>query len=66
MLFSDEEAVPGAEGPLVTVTFQRTPHKKQKYLESQPKALGVNHPEQINEVWSVYSGNQFKGHYNVL
>ncbi|XP_052340672.1 uncharacterized protein LOC127913154 isoform X2 [Oncorhynchus keta] len=38
---ADEEAVPGAEGPLVTVTFQRTPHKKQKYLESQPKALGV-------------------------
>uniref|UniRef100_A0A8C7TQT3 Uncharacterized protein n=1 Tax=Oncorhynchus mykiss TaxID=8022 RepID=A0A8C7TQT3_ONCMY len=41
MLFSDEEAVPGAEGPLVAVTFQRTPHKKQKYLESEPKALGV-------------------------
>ncbi|XP_036836873.1 uncharacterized protein LOC110526598 isoform X1 [Oncorhynchus mykiss] len=37
----DEEAVPGAEGPLVAVTFQRTPHKKQKYLESEPKALGV-------------------------
>uniref|UniRef100_A0A8C7MM01 Uncharacterized LOC109881661 n=1 Tax=Oncorhynchus kisutch TaxID=8019 RepID=A0A8C7MM01_ONCKI len=41
MFFSDEEAVPGAEGPLVAVTFQRTPHKKQKYLESEPKALGV-------------------------
>uniref|UniRef100_A0A4W5N9K6 Uncharacterized protein n=1 Tax=Hucho hucho TaxID=62062 RepID=A0A4W5N9K6_9TELE len=38
---ADEEAVPGAEGPLVAVTFQRTPHKKQKYLESEPKALGV-------------------------
>uniref|UniRef100_A0A8C8FCV1 Uncharacterized protein n=1 Tax=Oncorhynchus tshawytscha TaxID=74940 RepID=A0A8C8FCV1_ONCTS len=38
---ADEEAVPGAEGPLVTVTFQRTSHKKQKYLESEPKALGV-------------------------
>lgn len=53
MFFSDEEAVPAAEGPLVAVTFQKTPHKKQKYLESEPKALGVNHPEQINEVWSV-------------
>uniref|UniRef100_A0A673XX42 Uncharacterized LOC115167030 n=1 Tax=Salmo trutta TaxID=8032 RepID=A0A673XX42_SALTR len=41
MFFSDEEAVPGAEGPLVAVTFQKTPHKKQKYLESEPKALGV-------------------------
>ncbi|XP_029576923.1 uncharacterized protein LOC115167031 isoform X1 [Salmo trutta] len=38
---ADEEAVPGAEGPLVAVTFQKTPHKKQKYLESEPKALGV-------------------------
>ncbi|XP_038849606.1 uncharacterized protein LOC120047996 isoform X4 [Salvelinus namaycush] len=37
----DEEAVPGVEGPLVAVTFQRNPHQKQKYLESQPKALGV-------------------------
>nr|XP_023997442.1 uncharacterized protein LOC112074513 isoform X1 [Salvelinus alpinus] len=37
----DEEAVPGAEGPLVAVTFQKTAHKKQKYLESEPKALGV-------------------------
>uniref|UniRef100_A0A674BDC4 Uncharacterized protein n=1 Tax=Salmo trutta TaxID=8032 RepID=A0A674BDC4_SALTR len=41
MLFSDEEAMPGAEGPLVAVTFQRNPHQKQKYVESQPKALGV-------------------------
>ncbi|XP_038849589.1 uncharacterized protein LOC120047996 isoform X2 [Salvelinus namaycush] len=38
---ADEEAVPGAEGPLVAVTFQKTAHKKQKYLESEPKALGV-------------------------
>ncbi|XP_055774506.1 uncharacterized protein LOC129852932 [Salvelinus fontinalis] len=38
---ADEEAVPGAEGPLVAVTFQKTPHQKQKYLESEPKALGV-------------------------
>ncbi|XP_055755825.1 uncharacterized protein LOC129834658 [Salvelinus fontinalis] len=38
---ADEEAVPGAEGPLVAVTFQKTAHQKQKYLESQPKALGV-------------------------
>uniref|UniRef100_A0A8C8FXR6 Tc1-like transposase DDE domain-containing protein n=1 Tax=Oncorhynchus tshawytscha TaxID=74940 RepID=A0A8C8FXR6_ONCTS len=38
---ADEEAVPGVEGPLVAVTFQRNPHQKQKYLESHPKALGV-------------------------
>uniref|UniRef100_A0A4W5K1C2 Uncharacterized protein n=1 Tax=Hucho hucho TaxID=62062 RepID=A0A4W5K1C2_9TELE len=38
---ADEEALPGVEGPLVAVTFQRNPHQKQKYLESQPKALGV-------------------------
>ncbi|XP_045073449.1 uncharacterized protein LOC121535796 [Coregonus clupeaformis] len=38
---ADEEAMPGVEGPLVAVTFQRTPHQKQKYLESEPKALGV-------------------------
>lgn len=30
-----------AQGPLVAVTFQRNPHSKQKYLEAEPKALGV-------------------------
>ncbi|KAL1007462.1 hypothetical protein UPYG_G00087150 [Umbra pygmaea] len=37
-----DAAVPlGAEAPLVAVTFQRNPHQKNKYLESEPKALGV-------------------------
>lgn len=29
------------QGPLVSVTFQRNPLRKQKYLEAEPKALGV-------------------------
>ncbi|XP_046905150.1 uncharacterized protein LOC124487125 isoform X1 [Hypomesus transpacificus] len=29
------------QGPLVSVTFQTDPHRKLKYLESEPKALGV-------------------------
>ncbi|XP_046905151.1 uncharacterized protein LOC124487125 isoform X2 [Hypomesus transpacificus] len=28
------------QGPLVSVTFQTDPHRKLKYLESEPKALG--------------------------
>ncbi|XP_048092110.1 uncharacterized protein LOC125289374 isoform X6 [Alosa alosa] len=28
-------------GPLVQVTFQKDPNRKKKYLESEPKALGV-------------------------
>lgn len=31
----------GAAEPMVAVTFQRNPHRKQKYLEAMPKALGV-------------------------
>uniref|UniRef100_A0A3P8ZKP6 Uncharacterized protein n=1 Tax=Esox lucius TaxID=8010 RepID=A0A3P8ZKP6_ESOLU len=38
---ADEVVTPGGEAPLVTVTFQRNPNQKQKYLESEPKALGV-------------------------
>ncbi|XP_029931457.1 uncharacterized protein LOC115376130 [Myripristis murdjan] len=29
------------QSPLVSVTFQRDPARKQKYLESEPKALGI-------------------------
>uniref|UniRef100_A0A3Q3DD27 Uncharacterized protein n=1 Tax=Hippocampus comes TaxID=109280 RepID=A0A3Q3DD27_HIPCM len=39
-----EEAVAsesGTENPLVTVTFQRDANRKQKYLEAEPKALGI-------------------------
>ncbi|KAJ8254764.1 hypothetical protein GJAV_G00197110 [Gymnothorax javanicus] len=28
-------------GPLVAVTFKKNPHQSQKYLEAEPKALGV-------------------------
>ncbi|KAL1007463.1 hypothetical protein UPYG_G00087160 [Umbra pygmaea] len=38
---ADEETPPGVEAPLVSVTFQRNPHQKNKYLESEPKALGI-------------------------
>lgn len=31
----------GAAEPLVAVTFQKNPHRQQKYLEAMPKALGV-------------------------
>ncbi|KAJ8338162.1 hypothetical protein SKAU_G00371280 [Synaphobranchus kaupii] len=34
--------IPGNEdGPLVAVTFQKNPHQVQKYLEAEPKALGL-------------------------
>ncbi|XP_044040885.1 uncharacterized protein LOC122870627 isoform X2 [Siniperca chuatsi] len=36
-----EEGTSLAQSPLVTVTFQRDVHRKQKYLEAEPKALGV-------------------------
>ncbi|KAJ7994909.1 hypothetical protein DPEC_G00254400 [Dallia pectoralis] len=38
---AEEEVTPGGESPLVTVTFQRNPCQNKKYLESEPKALGV-------------------------
>ncbi|KAM9335793.1 membrane-spanning 4-domains subfamily A member 4A-like [Symphorus nematophorus] len=36
-----EESSSPAQSPLVAVTFQRNVHRKQKYLESEPKALGI-------------------------
>ncbi|XP_046905152.1 uncharacterized protein LOC124487126 [Hypomesus transpacificus] len=37
-----QNITPEAEqGPLFSVTFQTDPHRKLKYLESEPKALGV-------------------------
>ncbi|XP_029944266.1 uncharacterized protein LOC115386183 isoform X2 [Salarias fasciatus] len=36
-----EEGLSAADGPLVAVTFQRNVHRKEKYLESEPKALGI-------------------------
>ncbi|XP_019955623.1 membrane-spanning 4-domains subfamily A member 4A-like [Paralichthys olivaceus] len=36
-----EEGVSPAQSPLVSVTFQRNIHRNQKYLEAEPKSLGV-------------------------
>ncbi|XP_035772424.1 uncharacterized protein LOC102784997 isoform X2 [Neolamprologus brichardi] len=36
-----EEAISPAQSPLVTLTFQKHIHRKEKYLEAEPKALGV-------------------------
>ncbi|XP_010897010.1 uncharacterized protein LOC105026913 isoform X2 [Esox lucius] len=36
-----ESNVPRSAGPLVEVTFQRNPQQKLKFLESEPKALGI-------------------------
>ncbi|CAK6968651.1 uncharacterized protein LOC128384330 [Scomber scombrus] len=44
VIMADEEAVVEAgssESPLVAVTFQRNIHRKEKYLEAEPKALGI-------------------------
>uniref|UniRef100_A0A1A8CZ90 Membrane-spanning 4-domains subfamily A member 4A-like n=1 Tax=Nothobranchius kadleci TaxID=1051664 RepID=A0A1A8CZ90_NOTKA len=46
MAVSDEEAVMEesiipAQSPLVSVTFQRNAHRKEKFLEAEPKALGI-------------------------
>ncbi|XP_061139938.1 uncharacterized protein LOC133157414 [Syngnathus typhle] len=40
---SDEAIAPesSTQNPLVSVTFQRDPNRKQKYLEAEPKALGL-------------------------
>ncbi|XP_026171277.1 uncharacterized protein LOC113135438 isoform X1 [Mastacembelus armatus] len=38
--FVEESASP-AQSPLVAVTFQRNVQRKQKYLEAEPKALGI-------------------------
>ncbi|XP_041821172.1 uncharacterized protein LOC121626626 [Chelmon rostratus] len=36
-----EEGAGAAQSPLVAVTFQRNVHRKEKYLEAEPKALGI-------------------------
>ncbi|KAM4537209.1 uncharacterized protein PAE49_021567 [Odontesthes bonariensis] len=36
-----EEGISPAQNPLIAVTFQRNVHRKQKYLEAEPKALGI-------------------------
>ncbi|XP_051284562.1 uncharacterized protein LOC127379232 [Dicentrarchus labrax] len=36
-----EEGSSAAQSPLVAVTFQRNVNRKQKYLEAEPKALGI-------------------------
>ncbi|XP_042257176.1 uncharacterized protein LOC121889358 [Thunnus maccoyii] len=44
VITADEAAVVEAgsvENPLVAVTFQRNVHRKEKYLEAEPKALGI-------------------------
>ncbi|KAF7207342.1 transcript variant X1 [Nothobranchius furzeri] len=46
MAVSDEEAVMEesiipAQSPLVSVTFQRNARRKEKFLEAEPKALGI-------------------------
>ncbi|XP_063756554.1 uncharacterized protein LOC134875817 isoform X2 [Eleginops maclovinus] len=36
-----EEGVPPSQAPLVSVSFQRSVNRKQKYLEAEPRALGI-------------------------
>lgn len=36
-----EEGVSPAQSPLVTVSFQKNTNRKEKYLEAEPKALGI-------------------------
>ncbi|XP_068444070.1 membrane-spanning 4-domains subfamily A member 4A-like [Clinocottus analis] len=36
-----EEGVGPGQSPLVAVSFQRNVHRKEKYLEAEPKALGI-------------------------
>ncbi|XP_037832617.1 uncharacterized protein LOC108242261 isoform X2 [Kryptolebias marmoratus] len=36
-----EEGIPSSQNPLVSVTFQRDSRRKEKYLEAEPKALGI-------------------------
>ncbi|XP_036002006.1 uncharacterized protein LOC110366732 [Fundulus heteroclitus] len=36
-----EESASPAQSPLVAVTFQRNAKRKEKYLEAEPKALGI-------------------------
>lgn len=40
--FSPDAVSPASEtGALVEVKFQKNPHQNEKYLEAEPKALGV-------------------------
>ncbi|XP_059211369.1 uncharacterized protein LOC131990000 isoform X2 [Centropristis striata] len=36
-----EEGISPAQSPLVALSFQRNANRKQKYLEAEPKALGI-------------------------
>lgn len=36
-----EEAAAAVQNPLVAITFQKNADRKKKYLEAEPKALGV-------------------------
>ncbi|XP_068597584.1 uncharacterized protein [Brachionichthys hirsutus] len=36
-----QDTMSPAQSPLVAVTFQRNVHRKEKYLEAEPKALGI-------------------------
>uniref|UniRef100_A0A1A7YLU3 Uncharacterized protein n=1 Tax=Iconisemion striatum TaxID=60296 RepID=A0A1A7YLU3_9TELE len=36
-----EESISPAQSPLVSVTFQRNVRRKEKFLEAEPKALGI-------------------------
>lgn len=36
-----EEGISPAQSPLVAVSFQKNVHRNQKYLEAEPKALGI-------------------------
>ncbi|XP_037391673.1 uncharacterized protein LOC108436241 isoform X3 [Pygocentrus nattereri] len=38
---SQNDNAPNEIGALVEVTFQKNPHQEQKYLEAEPKALGL-------------------------
>ncbi|XP_068163806.1 membrane-spanning 4-domains subfamily A member 4A-like [Antennarius striatus] len=37
----DQDAISPAQSPLVAVTFQKNVHRKEKYLEAEPQALGI-------------------------
>lgn len=52
-----EEGISPAQSPLVTVSFQRDVNRKQKYLEAEPKALGIT---QIGlSVFQIATGTVF-------
>ena len=70
----DEEAVIGTESspsqctgheqtqqqdPLVAVTFQKNPNRKQKFLEAEPKALGVPIPTILPTAFTMLTRGSF-------